>query len=314
MSEPSVATLDPNTPVSVETDGKVLTGAGIEAADLQKTSDAHAALRGSVTPDDLPRDEKTGQFRPERPSRGAKRFEELSATAQAEKARADKAEAERESLRQELDAARRPAATREPTPVPTPVFGKPEPKFDDFVNAPDPIHAHAAAVAAWTLEKHEFDHPLAARIAEHLEADRASQRFDSRVRDAAAKGKEAYPDFEVVVAAQTEPIFNAAQIAAIFDADGSEHIQYALAKNVTEAKRIAHLDPIRFGMALAQLVPARPVVQAASTARPVAQTNAPPPIQPVGSGTRTTRPSLEELAASGNFADYQAARRASLAR
>lgn len=318
MSEPQTATVDPNLPVSVETGGRVLTGVGVSAEAIQQIADDHAERRAPAAPD---RDEKTGQFKPERPSRGAKRFQELDTAAKEAQARAEKAESEREALRKELDAARatppaaapsQPAPPREAPAART--FDKPKPKFDDFATTEDPLSAHAEAVAAWTLDKYEFDHPLEARIAARLEAERAFDRLQTRVRDISAKGKQAYDDFETVIATQTDPIFSQDQLRAIVEADGSEHLQYALAKNPAEAKRIAGLDPISFGMALAKLIPARPVDQAASTARPVAQTNAPPPIQPVGTGTRTTRPALEELAASGRYDEYKAARRAQLGR
>lgn len=304
---------------AADADGRTLTGVGVAPEALQATIDQ--ATERAPQPETPPRDE-SGKF--QKPTRGQKRFSQLTAAREQEAARAaeaiaraEAAERERDELKARLETPAPPVTdVQAPPPAPAPErpqFTKPLPTLAEFAERPDAIEAHARAVAEWVLEKDKFERQddLDARIGARLEADRASRAFLDRVRDVGARGKEAYPDFEAVIAKQTEPIFHPAQLQVIAEMDGSEHVQYALAKNLPEAKRIARLDPIRFGMEIAKLVPSAPVASPASTVRPVAQTNAPPPIQPVGSGTRTTSPSLAELAASGNFEAYQAARRAS---
>ena len=296
-------------------DGRSLTGVGVPEKDLTATITALEERTSEPVPDRAP----NGQFqatKPERPSRGTKRFTELSQEAEAARAEAAQAKRERDELRQQLEAKPKepPAtATTEVEPPAVKKFDKPRPKLTDF-SGDEILEDHAEAMARWEREKHEFENPVSAAVDQRIEADRATERFEARKREVSAAGNKAYPDFNaVLVAGNVGPRFKDGQLPLIATLDGSEHILYGLAK-LTPAERgeIINLDPVRFGLRIAQFIPARPVGEAASTARPVPQTNAPPPIQPVGSGTRTTSPDLSELAASGNYEAYKAQRRQDL--
>ena len=98
---------------------------------------------------------------------------------------------------------------------------------------------------------------------------------------------------------------------AILHVPNAEHVIYALAKDEALARRIAAIDnPVLLGMALAEFQPSR-VATPAST-QMGSSSKAPAPYQPVGSGTKTASPALEDLAASGDYESYKARRMSDL--
>lgn len=199
-----------------------------------------------------------------------------------------------------------PAVEAQPTrPKPTEAgIGTKYAEYADFVED----------LADWKAEQREAKliADLEARSTQRIEADRASRTLADHVKDVIfPAGRAHYTDFDATIAASSKSVPYAVQ-AAVFKLAHPEHLIYALAKDETKIDGLAALmaDPIALGIAVAQLMPRESVASPASTAPVVRSTNVPAPIQPVGAGTRTTKPTLQELAASGDYDAYKAARAA----
>lgn len=254
---------------------------------------------------------------PQKEPRGRKRFDQLTAEREAEKRRADTAEAENKELKARLALPVQPvqppaqpvavetAATRT-KPVEAEVGTKYQ-TYSDFVED----------LADWKDEQREakLRIDLDARSTQRIEADRASRTRASYVKDQVfPAGRAVYPDFDAVLKGTDK--FVPGQIQeAILRLPNPEHAIYALAKDDSQIDGLVKLmaDPLSLGIAVAQLMPREPVALPASTAPVVRTTNAPAPIQPVGAGSRTTSPTLEELAKAGNYDAYKAQRKIQLA-
>ncbi len=307
------------TPVSHEQDGRILTGVGVDVADLQATMDRHTPdpEPSSPTEPEPPTSEPVStQTRDEagkfvKPARGQKRFDQLTAERETEKRRADAAERDRESLRAELEAARRPApvapaaAPVEPTkasatrPKPTEAeVGEKYQTYGDYVED----------LADWKAEQRLASLDLDARVRTSIEADRASRTFADQMKTTFSKGREAYADFDavftngpglqVVLGASVEN--GKARVEYISTLPGSEHLLYQIAKDANLAHRLAGLSDVAFGLEVARLIPSAPVAVPASTRVPGASI-APAPYQPVGSGSKTTVAPLEDLPHKAGF-------------
>ena len=106
------------------------------------------------------------------------------------------------------------------------------------------------------------------------------QEESSRVRDGFTKqmddARASYDDFDDVVDNPDLPI-SQAMAEAIMRTKGGADVAYYLGKNPAEAVRLANLDPFSAAVEIGRI--------AATVVRPQARkaSNAPPPIQPVGS-------------------------------
>lgn len=297
-------------PEVVERDGR--TYAGVDADSIESALDQTSFGR---EPEHEPSSQADGHAEPPKPTRGQKRFSQLTSERDKAIERANAVEAELKALKEA-----KPAATVQPSqtaPQPNQTVA-PEPKkepakfpiLEDFAKEKDPLSAWGQAIAEWASTKSQSE--IDARIRTALEADRASRTQAQTHADILERGKAAYPDFEqVVLGSKTD--FPPDMLKAIFRLPHSEHVQYALASDPELAERVRQIaDPVLFGLEMAKLGSATGRAEPASRPRAVLPT-APPPIKPVGGTSRTATPSLEELAAKPDaFSDYKAARHAAI--
>ena len=315
------------TVVSHEQDGKILSGVGVAVEDLQDTMARHApappetaeaapAVPASPSATTKPRDEASGQFT--KPTRGQKRFDQL--TAEREDARREAAEAkkERDEIKARLEAAERapatpatapsasvqpatgpalssPSGTSETRPKPTEseVGGKYQ-SYADFVED----------LADWKAEQRLAAVDFDARFRSSIEADRASRTLNDRVASVTADGKRDYPTFDAdVKASQAYKYLHADAMQEILKLDGAHHVFHRLATDPDLAPRLGKLNAFQFGLEVAKLISASAVATPASTARP-AVIPPPAPYQPVVGGGKTTVIPSADLAK--NSMDYDA--------
>lgn len=295
-------------PEVMERDGR--TYAGVDADSIEKALDETSFGRAA---EHEPASQADGHAEPAKPTRGQKRFSQL--TSERDKAIAEKAaaEAELKALREARQAAQAPAPAVETQPAaPAQPVKEPAkfPVLEDFAKDKDPLTAWGQAIVTWAKTESQSD--IDARIRTALEADRASRTQAQAHADILERGKAAYPDFEqVVFNAKTD--FPEAMLKAIFRLPNSEHVQYALAADPELAARISKIqDPVLFGMEVAALGSGRSRAEPASRPAPELPT-APPPAKLVGGTSRTAMPSLEEVAAKPNgYSDYKNARHAAI--
>jgi len=312
MSEPIP---DPNGITSVETaDGRVLSGVGVTEASLQDTIEAREPVEkapdsGATSPatpeaPSAPRDTETGRFKP---SRADKRIGQLTAQkSDAERAlEAEKtARADLERRLAALEASRTvPAAqTPPPSPVPAPAAQptRQKPSESEVGVKYETYADFAEDLADWKVEQRLQAMNFDALVRSGIEADRASRAQIEYVQSFGTRARSVYPDFDAVIA-QADPTIQFPDLKVLLNAPNAEHLVYHAAKNPDFARKLAsERDPIKIGYLMAS-VSGPAVAPPAPTAAPVASA-APAPYQPVGSGSKTSTPTLDELAASGD--DY----------
>ena len=146
------------------------------------------------------------------------------------------------------------------------------PKLENFASIEDYIDAMADHKATQKAEE-----VFRKRDAEQTASKQ--QEESSRVRDGFTKqmddARAAYDDFDDVVDNPDLPI-SQAMAEAIMRTKGGADVAYYLGKNPAEAVRLANLDPFSAAVEIGRI--------AATVVRPQARkaSNAPPPIQPVG--------------------------------
>ncbi len=265
-----------------------------------------------------PTEQTNADGTPRKLTKGQERFRQLeherdTHKKQAESAqqRAERAERERDEVKRNFEALRtQPKATVQTEST---VATRERPS-EDQVGSKYPTYADFVEdLADWKAEQREtkLRQDIASTVSERIEADRARQSLTSHATDIKARGREAYQDFDAVLTA-SDVMFSPGHQQAILMMPGSEHVQYALGKDRALAERISQVnDPFMLGLELAKLIPSGRAVSPAST-RPTAIPKAPVPYQPVGSGSKTTSPPLEDLAADGNYDAYKARRSADL--
>jgi hypothetical protein len=297
--------LDPHETVSIEDGkGRILSGSGVPEDQLAEGLRVPApALEGQ--PENDPK-----------PSRTQKRITQLTS-------KADQAEAARlaaEQKNQELSTRLALLEQRElerslPAPENPPVSqGRPKPQVAEVGTKYPDYESYVEALADWKAEQREakLREDFDARFEQRLEAERASRTQKTVMDQVVARGEAAYPDFRAVVGASTVD-FPLDMLKAIVSLPHAEHVEYALAKDPDLAQRIAQIpDGLTLGLELAKLMPSGARVTPASQPPGVRISQAPPPVEPVGAGSRTASPSLADLADSGNFAAYKAARAAQM--
>ncbi len=302
--------VDPSAQNVIEMPGGItLTGLGGDPEALQETFEQrHDELHPEA------KIEPPAAAEPVQPrkTRGQKRFDELTAERETEKRRADAAEARTKELEAKLAApAAQPAAVVPEVKEPT--YTRPEPTEEEVGTKYQTYSAFVKDLAAWTVEQEraKLFADLDARSTARIEADRTSRtRADFVNNTVFPAGRAAYPDFDAVLKSVDGILIPPDHQAAILSLPQTEHVLYALAKNPAKLQDIIKLtDGVKLGIELAMLIPRESVAPPASTAPVVRTTNAPAPIQPVGASSRTTRPSLQELAET-NYEAYKAARAA----
>jgi hypothetical protein len=290
--------------VSVEQDGRVLTGVGADPAELEEVMERHAPpadpKAAPVTPDKVATPVEPTIKKP----RGQARFDQLTAERETAKREADAAKAEAAELRRQLDASRAPAPEAPKTPAAEPQQPQPtraKPTEAEVGSKYAAYGDYVEDLADWKAEQRLAALDFDATIRRSIEADRASRTHEERLAQARTRALVIYPDFDTVMqaphsSAQNWPL---EKLAAIFALPEPEHVQYALGKDPVLAERLRTEPNLAlFGMELAKLIPAGGVASPASTSQ--AGTVVPPaPYQPVGGGSKTTVPPSSELASKG---------------
>lgn len=308
-------------PVSVEHDGRVLTGVGVSVEQLEETMARHAPESSApaspeVTPASGPAAAPAAEASADVPkTKGRARYSELTAERDTAKREREEAQRERDAIKAELEALK-----SRPAPEPAPA-----PPASTAVSAADPADefefpSYEEALAKYpTLDWNQWDRErlkafaqwntahvtrqlnLDARISSSIEAVQASRQAADRLASIRTRGKAAYPDFDAVLQAPhvAQANWPLEKLQAIFELDTPEHVQYALAKDPALAERL-RTEPniVRFGMAIAQLIPAASGAAPASPGS-TGSVIAPAPYQPVGSGSKTTVTPSAELAKKG---------------
>lgn len=311
-------------PVSVEQDGRVLTGVGVSVEQLEETMARHAPPESSapaspeVTPASGAAAAPAAEVGADVPkTKGRARYSELTAERDAAKREREEAQRERDAIKAELDALRTRAVS---SPAPAPSASPATAAVSAAAPAPSekftyPSYTEAVATNP-TLDFDQWDRArfeafqqwhtdrlnLDARISSSIEAMQASRQAADRLASIRARGKAAYSDFDAVLQQSShvqQMNWPLPKLQAIFELDAPEHVQYALAKDPALAERL-RTEPniVKFGMEIAKLIPAAP---GAAPASPVSAGSvvAPAPYQPVGSGSKTTVIPSAELAKKG---------------
>jgi len=313
--------IDPVATVTVNQDGRTLSGVGVDAARLTETMDRRAPAEETDEAPAVP----AGPAQPEpqpKLTRGQARFSELVQQREAEKA-------EKEAIKREFDEFKAkfrdptapaapappqagPATTAGPVPGETgqPPPSRPEPTEDEVGTKYETYGAFVRDQAQWVWEQQQ--HKLGDLVRQQLEQQKSQQELLAQVESTRAKGRSVYPDFDMLLqhGAGTHVNMPEGAIRIIYSLPNSEHVQYAIMKDAALAQRLAWIatnQPHAFGLELSKIAPAAPAVSTASTGNTGSATP-PPPMQPVGSGSTTTSLSSAEHAKAGNYAAYKAAR------
>jgi len=300
---------DDLTVVSVEdAQGRILSGAGADPDQLADTMERHAPDEPAASPSQPSAAPVETSSEPKQ-TRGQKRFAELTSERDKAKNEAAAIAKERDELKQRLEAASRVTAPEAPkAPEPQKAKEKFPFTFDAYIAAhPDEDYDDfVTAKAVWTMQQQtglSSQTDIDATIRRSIEADRASRTHADRLEQVKTRGRQAYADFDAVLAAPHVSANNwpIDKLTMLAELETPEHIQYALAKDPTLAETL-RTEPnlIKFGMAIAQLMPKAAVAPLASTA-PSGPVTPPAPYQPVGAGSKTTAPPLGDLPKKGGF-------------
>lgn len=112
------------------------------------------------------------------------------------------------------------------------------PTQDKFASYDD----YMAALTDYRVErKLAARQQVEAREAEERSRREAGTALQTRLREAAAKAAEVYPDFEEVIA-DADVMVTPAMARSLSLSDKAEHVMYWLAKNEAEARRISELQ------------------------------------------------------------------------
>ena len=297
--------------VSVEQDGRVLSGVGADADALRETMDRH-------TPDETPATEaapvaETAPTSQEPPklARGRQRYSELTKARDEANARAEAAEREREELKAKLAAvpARSEQATpiaQAPAPVARPAATREKPT-EDQVGSKYPSYADFVEdLADWKAEQRlaalDWDKRIREQVSNSFAEQEETRKLHARSIEVATRGRAAYKDYDATLnAPHLQENWPGDKFQVLASLDNVEHILYQLGKDpALHNSLLQEPNLAKFGMRVQQLMTAVPVASQASTGP--ASFVPPPPMQPVGSGSKTTVPPSAELAKHGfNF-------------
>lgn len=321
-----MSTPDANAVVSVEQDGRILSGVGVSTDDLAATMERHAPAEPDQPAEPSPQQEAgvpppDGERRnPE--TRGRKRFADLTYAAKeaerkaiAAEERARVYEKEVAELKARFEQRQAPTPQEQPrpqAPAAQQAQGFSFPTYEEALEQnpnlayDDWRRAEMRAFVEWDKKTLDID----ARIRQSIEADRASRTFLDTVERTRAKGREVYKDFDAVLTSGPgsqiplgpDPQSAMARANYVIGHPQSEHLQYAILKDGQLAQSLQRMSDIDFGMAIARIAPNGSSAPPASLA--VSGSATPPaPFQPVGSGSSTTVLPSAELAKKGGF-DY----------
>lgn len=318
MSDPATA----DTPVSHEIDGRILTGVGATPDQLETVMERH--LPPPDEPAAEPEQPAHGQPVPQPPTktRGQRRFDELTREREDARREAAAAARERDELRARLEALSRPSPIPAAAPVPAPptsaqppqpVATRPKPTVDQIGTRYPQYEDFLEDLADWKAEQRLAALNLDQRVAAGIEADRASRTFVESVDTVKTRGRQAYADFDAVLASgpgsqvllgRDQAQANA-RVRKLTTLPNSEHVMYAIGKDASVAQRIAAMDDVDFGILLAQMAPSGQVAAPPASTAPPGSAVVPAPYQPVGAGRQTTAVPSSELTRKAGF-DFDA--------
>ncbi len=291
--------------VSHEQGGRILSGVGASADDLAATMDRHTPEDAQVEPvAEKPAEPAQADgsgpipaITPEKPpTRGQKRFADLTREREDARREAAATKAELDALRAQMASTPSAAPAQSvQAPAAAPIQAEPTrvKPTEDEIGAKYASYADFVEdLAEWKVEQRHAAHDIDARIRTAIEADRASRSFQDTVSTVLEAGRKAFPDFDAVRAASDVKL-PSQLIQTVLAMDNAAHVIYKLAKDRDLAQRIATSDPYHAGLLLAGLRVASPDAVPASSGTP-SVTPPPPPYQPVAGGARTTvTPSAE---------------------
>jgi len=215
--------------------------------------------------------------------------------------RAEAAEARYRELEQRMSAKPTESVKAEPAKAVEPT--RPKPTEEEVGTKYQSYADFVEDLADWKVEQREaktnLKQVIDATVAERIEADRASRSFMDTATAMVERGRKVFADFDAVKqnGPGSQVNLGPEKNAAILRLPNSERVIYEACKSAEVANELlAITDPIEFGMRLARFSTEEPAAKAAPASPKVPMTNAAPPVQPVGTSSRTTQPSLEELA------------------
>lgn len=314
-----MSTPDANAVVSVEQDGRILSGVGVSADDLSATMDRHAPDSAPDVPTPAPTDGAPPVEGDQPQTRGRKRFADLTFQAKeaerkaiAAEERARLYEKEVTELKAQFHQRQQPAAQPEPhrpQAAPQQAQGFTFPTYEEALDQnPSLLYddwRRAEMRAFVEFDKQSLD--IDARIRQSIEADRASRSFQDTVERSRAKGREVYKDFDAVLTSgpgSQVPLgatLDSAMARAnyVISHPQSEHLQYAILKDGTLAQSLQRMSDIDFGMAIARIAPNGSSAHNPASLAVSGSATPPAPFTPVGSGSSTTVLPSAELARRG---------------
>ena len=269
------------------------------APQADSTSSATAepeAQSEQVVPDDA--DAQQGE-RKQNPKL-ERRFSELTKQREQAKAEAQREREAREALESRLrDLETRAAPQSEPQQV------MKEPRPEQFTD----MYQYAKALAEYTAEQKIFQMQQA-QVQAQIEAER--QKVIQTWADRVNQAKQELPDFDDMVASSDVAVSDDIR-DAIIESDVGPQMLYYLAENTDYAKKLAGMTPRaalkELGKLEAKLDKADKAEQQGSTLiAKVAQSKAPPPINPIKGGTGREAVFDSKGQFKGSFAEYKAAR------
>lgn len=200
-----------------------------------------------------------------------RRIDEVTKARRTAEDRADRLERMVDRLTQQRSQPEEPKPAQPPEPIqPT----RPRPTREQFDFDED---KYVEAVADWKYEQREAQVAQKARQqAQQQTVQTFQQEFETRKANIRKEGAEKYPDFNETIDSVPGEIFNE-ETAFIISmvTEQPPDVAYHLAKNPTEAERIAKLPPLVKAYELGKL-------QSSISNRQPRTPKAPPPINPVG--------------------------------
>lgn len=304
---------DTDTVTSVEQDGRTLSGVGADAATLEAVMERHApepvapeavsrgtaAVEGASPPVPAPDADK--------PTRGQKRFAELTAEREAARAEAAAMKAERETLARELSELKARPAAQTPEPSQPKAPAPSQPVAADDPNDPRPTEADfetygefTEKLARWAYRQAKRDEAAEDHAAQTKARETAAQRdFETRVSTWVGR-RDAYlaanPLRTATLTAFLDTVLSGTPIGdALMYSEHGPSLADHLADHPDERARIEGLSPASAILALGRIE--------ASFSTPSAPKPAPKPppapYSPVnGNGPTSATPS-SELASKG---------------
>lgn len=192
----------------------------------------------------------------------------------------------------------------------------PKPKTDEIGTKYPDYEAYLDARDEWNAE-----YGPAAQRAQKIWQEQDQKRQEYAINQQLAqnwmpaqeRGRQKYPDFDIVIAPLLSTKLEGPIYGTLAAHPQAEELTYRIMSD--PALRSAFVgpeaSPLHQAMILGNLSASLQGAAAPASAPLRQSSTAPPPYQPVGSRAKTTSPTLEELAAAGDYEGYRALKRRS---